>query len=209
VALLPVVAGIICWLTIYFGIRSVRRELRRTRLTGGTETIPIGNLGEALNLGDYDLRPPPLRTGYASIEAALQSPSYSAIRRRSMALLREWLTPAQRLDLDHAEAFYVTGNVTGVRYAISAREPSSNVHVFDDRGREVCRICFLPGGGVPYGDVLLGQKMALELDERSALAVAIPDKALAFVDHVLARLPEVDLREIKRRKREADLEIPF
>jgi hypothetical protein len=47
-----------------------------------------------------------------------------------------------------------------------------NVEEFDEHGRRVSVLCFMPEGGVPLGDVLLAQKVALELFEADALRVA-------------------------------------
>ena len=42
----------------------------------------------------------------------------------------------------------------------------------DVAGRQVAGFCFLPMGDLVTGDVMLAQKIALETDEISALAVA-------------------------------------
>ena len=40
-------------------------------------------------------------------------------------------------------------------------------------------LCFVPKGGVPMGDILLAQKLALELMEEETLRVARPGVFLA------------------------------
>ena len=47
-----------------------------------------------------------------------------------------------------------------------------NVMELDYIGQPVCRWCFVPDGSLVAGDVMLTQKIALETNERDALAVA-------------------------------------
>jgi hypothetical protein len=47
-----------------------------------------------------------------------------------------------------------------------------NVHELDGAGRPSVGWCFAPEGYLVAGDVMLVQKIALETDERGALAVA-------------------------------------
>jgi hypothetical protein len=47
-----------------------------------------------------------------------------------------------------------------------------NVDELDETGRRTARWCFGPEGDLPLGDIMLAQKLALELDEQGALAVA-------------------------------------
>ena len=53
-----------------------------------------------------------------------------------------------------------------------------NVEQLDKNGKRVCLLCFVPEGPLVLGDVMLAQKLALELFEPQALAVAniIPTK---------------------------------
>lgn len=55
-----------------------------------------------------------------------------------------------------------------------------NVEELDKNGRRVCLLCFVPGGRLVVGDVMLAQKLALELFELQALTVAnkIPPRYL-------------------------------
>jgi len=46
------------------------------------------------------------------------------------------------------------------------------------RGHRVRSLCFMPEGRLPLGDLLLAQKMALELFEVDALRVAKPSAAV-------------------------------
>jgi hypothetical protein len=108
--------------------------------------------------------------------------------RKSLRLLLEWLTPEQEAELAKTGSFHVVGEATGVRYRISGREPNHNVHALGD-GTELCRLCFEPKGNLPVGDRLLAQKLALETDERSALAVANPGDPWGM-KQLLSKLPE-------------------
>jgi hypothetical protein len=54
-----------------------------------------------------------------------------------------------------------------------------NVHELNADGGSVRALCFVPKGGVPMGDILLAQKLALELMEEEALRIARPGASLA------------------------------
>ncbi len=47
-----------------------------------------------------------------------------------------------------------------------------NVHQLDEKDRLVCVLCFAPAGGLVVGDVMLAQKLALELFESDTLKAA-------------------------------------
>ena len=67
--------------------------------------------------------------------------------------------------------FEVIGCDTGKRYRI-LYGTAANVHELDDDGRPLIGCCFVPIGYLVPGDVMLAQKIALETNERAALAVA-------------------------------------
>ena len=90
---------------------------------------------------------------------------------RSLTLLREWLSPAQRAQLAESGYFEVVGGETGRQYRIYAGT-ATNVCEVSERGHPKLGLCFLPVGELPIGDVMLAQKIALESSESSALAVA-------------------------------------
>ena len=90
---------------------------------------------------------------------------------RGKALLREWLSPEQKAQFDASKDFDVVGCDSGRRYCIS-HGTGTNVHEIDDAGRPVMGWCFVPSGHLVAGDVMLAQKIALETNERAALAVA-------------------------------------
>jgi hypothetical protein len=90
---------------------------------------------------------------------------------RSLRLLREWLSPAQREQFARKGYFEVVGSDSGKRYRIHAGA-SVNVCEIDKRGRLQEGLCFMPIGALPIGDVMLAQKIALETCEGQARAVA-------------------------------------
>src|ERR1700730_4929308 len=98
-----------------------------------------------------------------------QRPSTSDLRGRK--LLREWLSSEQRTQYDAHNYFEVKGCHTGKRYRIR-QGIVANVEELDDAGRPRAGWCFVPVVSLVAGDVLLAQTVALETDERGALAVA-------------------------------------
>ncbi len=85
--------------------------------------------------------------------------------------MREWLSPEQLAQYDAHNFFEVTGCHTGKRYQIR-HGMGMNVYELDDSGRPRAGWCFVPKDHLVAGDVMLAQKIALETDERAALAVA-------------------------------------
>ena len=90
---------------------------------------------------------------------------------RGIALLREWLSLDQRAQFDASKSFEVIGRNSGKRYRISYGM-GNNVHELDDAGRPIMGWCFIPSGHLVAGDVMLAQKIALEMDEKAALKIA-------------------------------------
>jgi hypothetical protein len=90
---------------------------------------------------------------------------------RGAQLLSQHLTREQRSDYERRGYFHVTGSATGKRYRIHHGE-QMNIEELNEHGRRVRVLCFMPEGRVPLGDVLLAQKMALELFEADALKIA-------------------------------------
>jgi hypothetical protein len=94
-------------------------------------------------------------------------------------LLQSWLTPEQGRQWRSRRQFEVVGCDTGTRYRI-IHSAVMNVLQLDDTGRCVARWCFMPGGELVSGDVLLAQKVALETMERTALSVANASQTTAL-----------------------------
>jgi hypothetical protein len=90
--------------------------------------------------------------------------------RRALALLKEWLSPAQLAQYESKGHFEVTGSHSGKRYRIR-RGGQMNIDELDERGTRVAVWCFGPEGQLPAGDVMLAQKIALETEEQAALTV--------------------------------------
>lgn len=90
---------------------------------------------------------------------------------RGLALLREWLSPGQRAQFDAGRYFDVIGCDSGTRYRIRFGV-AANVHELDDNGCPTVGFCFVPLGRLVEGDVMLAQKIALETNETTVLAVA-------------------------------------
>ena len=96
---------------------------------------------------------------------------YGGREARGLELLKEWLSSEQSAQYDAKSYFEVTGCHSGKRYRIS-HGISMNIHELDGAGRPRVGWCFAPKGYLVAGDVMLAQKIALETDERGALAVA-------------------------------------
>jgi hypothetical protein len=90
--------------------------------------------------------------------------------RHSMRLLSDNLSPLQRDQFALLKYFEVIGGGTGTRYRIHFRN-QLNVEALDAHGRRLRMLCFMPKGYLPVGDMILAQKIALELFEREALRI--------------------------------------
>ena len=86
--------------------------------------------------------------------------------------MREWLSPEQLAQYDSHNYFEVMGCHTGKRYRIR-HGIGANICELDDDGLPKMGWCFVPKDNLVAGDVMLAQKIALDTDERSALAVAL------------------------------------
>jgi hypothetical protein len=90
---------------------------------------------------------------------------------RGLKLLREWLSPEQRAQFDAERHFDVIGCHSGKKYRIRYGS-SANIDELDEAGRPRMGWCFIPSAYLVAGDIMLAQKIALETNERGALAVA-------------------------------------
>jgi hypothetical protein len=90
---------------------------------------------------------------------------------RGITLLRANLSPAQRAQFDKDGYFEVIGGKTGRRYRIRSGT-MMNIERLGAGRRVVHGLCFAPEGNLVSGDVMLAQKLALELFEADALRVA-------------------------------------
>ena len=106
-----------------------------------------------------------LRAFWAAIDT-LPTPSARGLR-----LLRENLTSSQLAQYDKRRFFEVIGGQTGRRYRVHDIS-TVNIEELNSEGKCVKKLCFHPQGLLVSGDVLLAQKIALELYELEALYVA-------------------------------------
>jgi hypothetical protein len=90
---------------------------------------------------------------------------------RGLRLLKNWLTPQQRVQFDAKRYFDVVGCDSGKLYRIHYGAVS-NVHEIDADGCPKIGWCFAPAGDLVAGDVMLAQKIALETNESGTLAVS-------------------------------------
>jgi len=84
-------------------------------------------------------------------------------------LLKRWLSRHQLEQFETYGCFEVIGCDTGKRYRIS-QGAGMNVSELNEHGD--IGLCFVPDGYLSIGDIMLAQKIALESNERAALAVA-------------------------------------
>ena len=94
-----------------------------------------------------------------------------AANARGIELLGQCLSPTRREQYEKCNYFDVIGGDSGKRYRIRHGH-QMNVEVFDKNGTRAHLLCFMPAGRLPVGDVMLAQKIALELFETEALKVA-------------------------------------
>ena len=98
-------------------------------------------------------------------------PSNKEAEEKAIKLLKENLTPKQLETYEKHGWFEVKGGDTGRTYRIYHGR-QMNISVRNWRGKHKYGLCFLPTGGLVEGDIMLGQKVALELYENEALNVA-------------------------------------
>jgi hypothetical protein len=124
-------------------------------------SIPlIAGILSAFALAGFRVRPP------SSVAA-----QPSKAEQRANMLLTEWLGPGQRLMLQSLGYFEVIGSHSGKCYRIR-RGRQMNIEELGEDGTPIGVRCFGPIGNLPLGDVMLTQKLALEINELAALAVA-------------------------------------
>jgi hypothetical protein len=109
--------------------------------------------------------------GFFQLVQAQHQAAYEVRAARGIKLLKEWLSPQQKAQFDALNFFEVIGCNSGKLYRIH-HGVSANVVELDCDGQPRMGWCFVPTGDLVPGDVMLAQKIALETDERRALAVA-------------------------------------
>ncbi len=116
-----------------------------------------------------------LRRGLERVLAAdpLMDGGFFADRRaceRSLKLLEQCLSPAQRAEFARTSAFKVRGQ-SGQVYRITYGT-ISNVEVIGPSGAVCGRLCAAPAGTLPTPAVMLAQKLMLETREAEFLRIA-------------------------------------
>ncbi|MGE3699208.1 MAG: hypothetical protein AB7G08_10450 [Hyphomicrobiaceae bacterium] len=94
-----------------------------------------------------------------------------AAEKRSFQLLNANLSLSQRHQYARHGYFDVLGSKTGARYRIH-QGSRMNVEQLDADGRRVRLLCFKPAAQLAVGDIMLAQKLALELFEPEAIRVS-------------------------------------
>jgi hypothetical protein len=90
---------------------------------------------------------------------------------RATQLLKVHLSSEQRQQFERHAYFEVFGGSTGRCYRIT-RGRVMNVYVLNEQRSWMRCLCFEPRGSLPLGDVMLAQKIALELFEDDVLRIA-------------------------------------
>lgn len=112
-----------------------------------------------------------------SLDGTRHGASELMCNKRGLELLKQWLSPEQLRCYETYGFFEVIGSEGGRIYRIH-HGVQANIEQLDSAGHPVCAWCFVPEGSLVAGDVMLAQKIALETDERAALAVAVRYAAL-------------------------------
>lgn len=94
-------------------------------------------------------------------------PVIPTAHQKSIELLKRWLPPKQLVQFEQSGWFEVAGSQSGDAYRITQQH---NFNVIDLANRR--KLCFVPDGDLPIGDVMLAQKLAIENDEVAAIRVA-------------------------------------
>jgi len=101
-----------------------------------------------------------------------ESPGYGTEPyERSIRLLKANLSPAQRCQFEEHTYFDLKGGNTGKSYRIRHGRVA-NIEEHNVNGICVRKWCFAPVGQLPIGDVMLAQKLALEVFEQDTLRLA-------------------------------------
>ena len=91
---------------------------------------------------------------------------------KALALLKDNLTRAQRRQFRRNSKFRVRGSHTGRWYVIKPGRFQNVYMLGDDDETIVTGLCFSPQGLDYAGDIMLGQKIALENYEDEVLRIA-------------------------------------
>jgi hypothetical protein len=112
-----------------------------------------------------------LRELVRTLDEGPRSVSDSQGHGRGLQLLENNLSAEQRQQFARYDYFDVIGSDTGTPYRIRVGR-TLNIAQLNASGGCVRLLCFEPQGQLPVGDVMLAQKIALELFESEAIKVA-------------------------------------
>ena len=150
-------------------LRSLVMELFQPAAGGGTRGQRF--FGDSLSLArvlSWTRRAPNREALLGFLGFSTSTPEAEA---RGLRLLRENLSAAQLEQQMRHGHFDVLGGDTGKRYRIKYGF-QLNVELLDNKGRTKAVLCFVPEGNLVAGDVMLAQKLALELFESDTLKIA-------------------------------------
>ncbi len=139
--------------------------------TPQVECIAVGNIDVAYEAQQHHYWASYITTNNVVFGNGAPSDEFSkeAVN-RAKALLESVMDEEQRKEAAEKSQFHVRSS-KGKVFRIRTTHASGNVEEIDEKGEAVARYCAHPRG-VPLGDQLLAQKLALETDEESFLKVA-------------------------------------
>jgi hypothetical protein len=158
-------------------VRLIRGRLRSDRITEVRRVEPRLSVAEPVRPARARVPHVAERFGEARASglggraARAAEQALKSAERRGLALLGENLTPAQCAQYAEHRYFDVIGGDTGRRYRVHYGR-QMNIDELDRDDKLRWRWCFVPAGNLVAGDVMLAQKVALELFESEALRVA-------------------------------------
>lgn len=100
----------------------------------------------------------------------MEADPYVKAEKKAEELLRMYLNPGQIAELDKTQRFTVRSQL-GNMYRIYEKRVY-NIGLINENDECETFYCAGPGGLLPLGDVMLAQKLSLELNEEKFLAVA-------------------------------------
>jgi hypothetical protein len=157
------------------GVRT-RRELQEILLE---EALPVYERMAQIDLSNA----PAGEEAFDDENVSILEVGKPAARQRGFRLLFLRLSLRQRQQFTKKGYFEVVGGDSGRCYRIWQGRVM-NVDQLDSKGRWVCSWCFQPKGPIVTGDIMLAQKLALELDETATLQIAVKERRRSRVPRV-------------------------
>ena len=177
-----------CWLENAVGVRMLLQHVSAenffsrpfTRGVSACFTVyhnrihfwPVPDAEYRIGWIQREQRPQMLQGQYIGYGGGLTTDwGHSKADQKSIALLKEWLTPEQLKDFEQTNSFDVTGCHSRSRYRIS-KARSFGVRRMDKSNNVDRLLCFVPTTVNSLGDIMLAQKIMLETNETKALKIA-------------------------------------